>query len=107
MSNTEVLTPLPQSVAELDVFVAEITKEFGLPDSDDTYESIATLIMHMPPSSASAPKSFFGESVRKSIANLAAWTKLQEFARKRKESSLKQEATQNELASDGPESVQN
>lgn len=77
------LTLLPQSVAELDTYVSEICKEFNLPETDDTYDSIATMIMHVPPSAAKVPMRFFGESVQKSIANKAAYTKLREFSAKR------------------------
>lgn len=95
MNELEVM--LPQTVAELDVFVATIATEFSLPNTDDTYEAIATLIMHMPPSVCTAPKSYFANSVRKSIANLAAYTKLREFSDKRKQAeSVQAEQSQRE-----------
>lgn len=75
---------LPLTSQELDEFVAEISKTYDLPESDDTYESICTLIMHMPQHCCKAPLSFFGESVLKSMANKAAYVKLEEFRDKRK-----------------------
>lgn len=82
-NRTEPLIELPTTAEGLDAFVAAITKQFGLPDTDDTYESIATLILHMPQSSCAAPLSFFGNSVKKSMANAVAYPKLQEFGQKR------------------------
>lgn len=104
-NNESGLELLPQTVEDLTKFVNSIAEEYALPDSDDTYEAVATLIMHMPPNNCFAPRSFFGDSIRKSIANRAAYTKLEEFARKRKEARLQQEATPEEHLPSGTESV--
>lgn len=77
--------PLPISTEELDTFVANIVSVGNLPNTDDTYESIATLIMHMNQGVAEAPIKFFIDSVNKSRANAAAYAKLREFADKRRQ----------------------
>lgn len=93
-SKLDKLLPLPLSVPELDAYVAELVKEFDLPNTDDTYENVATMLLHAPPSVCKAPMRFFGESVKKSIVNQAAYTKLEEFRAKRaqKERNEKQKA---------------
>lgn len=78
------IVALPVTAEALDAFVLDIVNLFGLPNTDDTYESICTLIIHMPQSTCRAPKSFFGDSVLKSMTNAAAFAKLQEFSRKRR-----------------------
>ncbi len=86
---------LPVTTEELDAFVAKVIVYGNLPEGDDTYESIATLILHMPQSVCKAPLSFFADSVNKSRANAIAYGKMQEFSKKRKEA---QEAKQVESA---------
>ncbi len=78
------LNVLPTTPEGLDSFVADIIKEFGLPNNDDTYDNIATMIMHVPPSACRVPMRYFGESVLKSMANKVAFDKLAEFRDKRK-----------------------
>jgi hypothetical protein len=85
-TETEVL--LPTTTEALDTFVASITQEYGLPEGDDTYDAIATMILHLPHTKAYAPRSHFGNGVLKSLANKAAYDKLTEFREKR----LKKEA---------------
>lgn len=75
---------IPTSVADLDLFVAALIDEFKLPEGDDTYDAIATMILHLPGTVAYKEMSYFGHGVLKSMANKAAYTKLQEFAAKRK-----------------------
>jgi hypothetical protein len=76
---------LPTNVPDLDLFVASIIESFSLPNTDDTYDMIATMIMHMPQTACRAPKRYFGESVLKGMANQAAYKKLAEFRHKREE----------------------
>lgn len=77
-------TALPTTPEQLDEFMALIISKFGLPDTDDTRDSICTLIMHMPQSISRAPLSYFANSVKKSMANKAAYDKLAEYRDKRK-----------------------
>lgn len=75
---------LPQDEAALDQFVESIATEFNVPTGDDTYDAIATMILHLPQTSAFVPRSYFGNSVRKSLANKAAYNRLRQLAEKRK-----------------------
>lgn len=81
----EVEVLLPTDLSALDAFVESITQEFKLPAGDDTYDAIATMILHLPQTRAYALRSYFGNGVLKSLANQAAYTRLQEFRKKREE----------------------
>jgi hypothetical protein len=76
---------LPTNPEELDIFMDTIIKTYGLPDNMDTRDSICTLIMHAPQSVSKAPLSHFAQSVKKSMANRAAYDKLAEYRDKRKQ----------------------
>ena len=76
---------LPRTVPALDMWVESICNDFELENNDDTYEMIATTIMHMPMTRAVANKGHFGACVIKSLANQAAYKKLEEFRNKRAE----------------------
>ena len=102
---SEIPQLLPQTVADLDIFVLEIAEEFNLPNTDDTYESIATAIMHVNPNISKAPKAFFAAQVQKSIANKAAFEKLREFNAARKALELAKKAAEvppSEPKTEGP-----
>lgn len=88
---------LPVTEEQLNSFVKDLVNLFGLPDTDDTYETICTMIMHMPQTACRAPRSFFGDSVLKSMTNQIVFTKLREFSAKRKQAETPQaEAPKNE-----------
>lgn len=76
---------LPTNEADLDAFVASIIDQFKLPPGDDTYDAIATMIMHLPNTRAYATRAYFGNGVLKSMANKAAYAKLMGFQKKRME----------------------
>lgn len=74
---------LPQTGEALDRFVADLIETFSLPPGDDTYDMVATAILHMDQSKAKAAPSYFANKIRKAIANRAAWVKIEEFRVKR------------------------
>ena len=88
---------LPQTELELDEFVQSIIDEFKLPSGDDTYDAIATMIMHLPQTKAYVPRSYFGHGVYKAMANRAAYYRLMEI-KKRRDAKEKVEKEQNEAA---------
>jgi hypothetical protein len=88
----ELLVMLPQNVEALDQFVSEIIYEYKLPEGEDTYDAIATMIMHLNHTTAYATKKYFADGVRKSLANKAAYEKLCEFREKREAAKKEQEA---------------
>lgn len=107
----EVECLLPTTAEALDEFVDVITKEYELPPGDDTYDAIATMILHLPQTRAFMPHSYFGHGVLKSMANKAAFDKLQGFAIKRKEAEEKKKAALSlvptEVETVGAEPLQN
>lgn len=70
---------LPTNESALDAFVAQVTREYELPEGMDTYDMIATMILHLPTTKAFQTKSYFGHGVLKSMANQVAFKKLEEF----------------------------
>lgn len=80
-TDNEVLLPVTETL--LDDFVKSLTEEFSLPDGDDTYDAIATMILHLPQTKAYMPRSYFGNGVLKSMANRAAYGKLKELKARR------------------------
>lgn len=107
MSEEECL--LPTTEEQLDVFVASLIKEYALPEGDDTYDAIATMILHLPHTKAYATRSYFGNGVLKSMANRAAYNRLRELAKRReaKELDEKQKLTLVENATTDEQPVQN
>lgn len=85
---------LPTSVEALDTFVAEVISEFSLPNTDDTYELIATMIMHINPNVCHATPRYFADAVLKGLANKAAYDKLTIFRDNRSQAQAAQAAAQ-------------
>lgn len=92
METKELEVLLPTTVAALDEFVASITTEYGLPEGDDTYDAIATMILHLPHTKAYALRSYFGHGVLKSMANRAAYDKLTELRERREAKAAEEKA---------------
>lgn len=109
---------LPTSVDELDIFVDLLIKDYALPPGDDTYDVVATMILHLPQTKAFMPRSYFGNGVYKSLANQAAFTRLGEIRQRRdaqeqeaqaaaKLSLVQQEETTKDAMPVGEPSIQN
>lgn len=104
---------LPTSEEALEVYMSEIIELYSLPDSDDTRDMIATMILHLPQTAARKSRTYFAEGVLKSMANKAAFDKLKVYKARRDEAELKlkaeQEATQKTGLTlvDHVESIQN
>lgn len=79
----EIEVLLPTNEADLDEFVTSLTEEFNLPAGDDTYDAIATMILHLPSHCAYVLRSHFGNGVLRAMANSAAYNKCREFSAKR------------------------
>lgn len=86
--------PLPITEEGLDRFVQDVTEKFGLPPGDDTYDAIATMIMHLDHRIAYVKPSYFGHGVLKSMANAAAYGKLRQLAQKRADKEQAEKAAQ-------------
>lgn len=88
---------VPISVSELDQFTTDILMANDLPDLPEYRRVIATAIMHLGPIEDKKSGRFFGRSLRRALANQAAFDKIQDIvqAEKKKQEALK------ELAADG------
>lgn len=82
---TETEVQLPTTEEGLDSFVAEITELYNLPEGDDTYDAIATMVLHLPQTKAYSTLAYFGHAVLKSMANQVAFKKLKELKKKRED----------------------
>ena len=78
------MVPLPVTEDDFDVWAGSLINSYGLPDTDDTRDALATSIMHLNQSVAFYPNEYFRDIILKSLANKVAYTKLQEYAVKRK-----------------------
>ena len=87
----QVPQPLPVTDEGLESFMQRIISFYNLPDDNDTRDSICTLIMHMPQSVHEAPLKFFGNSVHKTLANRAAYDKLEQYRAERKKKAQEQQ----------------
>lgn len=67
---------LPTNEIDLDIFMNAVISAYFLPDTEDTRDMIATMILHMPQSKVWATMQYFGEAVLKGMANQAAFSKL-------------------------------
>ena len=93
----EPLIDLPTSVDDLNDFVSDIiNSDPRIPNTEDTYDNIATMLMHLNQNVAKAPLSYFVNGVLKSLANKAAFTKLAEF-RDNRAKKVEEEKTKAEL----------
>lgn len=98
---------LPISVPELESFISDVLDVHELPDGATYKNAMAQAMMHLGPVTASKSKIFFAHSVRRRIANQAAYDYIQvlnEEEKKKLES--KPEATPQMEPSDGPSPVQ-
>lgn len=67
---------LPRTIADLDRLTTDVIKIYGLPDEPSFRQAVASSIMHLGPLTTTASKSFFGKSIKKAMANHAAFDKI-------------------------------
>lgn len=70
---------LPIGAKEFDDFATSILQTYNLPDLPSYRHAIATMIMHLPTTTAYKSKAFFATSVLKAMANQVAYAKIQEI----------------------------
>ena len=83
---------LPQTPEEFDAFCETIIKKFSLPDTDQTRCSIGEMICHMPKTMAHEKLSYFADGVRRGIAHLVAYNKVEAIYAPIREAQKKKEA---------------
>ncbi len=69
----------------LDALVSALYQTFGFDTSDDTYEAVATVILHAPPDMGQFTLDYVGNRVAKMMANKVAYEKIQELKAKRED----------------------
>jgi hypothetical protein len=72
-------TALPKGSNEFDLFCNSILSIYNIPDFPSYRRTIASLVMHLGPTTTHVPKVFFGRSIRKAMANQVAFDKIQQY----------------------------
>ncbi len=76
---------LPLGMTEFDDFCTSIFKTYSLPDLPSYRHAIASMVMHLGPTTANKPKWFFAKSVRKAMANQIAYENIQKLKKQEQE----------------------
>lgn len=88
---TETPVLLPQTPEEFDQFCTAIIERFNLPNTEQTRCSIGEMICHLPKFEDTKPLSFFAAGVRRGIAHLVAYNKVEEIYKPIREAQKKKE----------------
>jgi hypothetical protein len=99
---------LPVGMKDFNAFADSIFETYGLPKEPSYYHTIATMIMHLGPTTAYKSKRFFAFSIIKAMANQIAYGKIQELKEKQKaeaDAKAEENKKQNdaEAATDAPQ----
>jgi hypothetical protein len=94
---------LPKGSLEFDQFTASILETYSIPDLPSYRNAIATMIMHLGPTTSFKSPYYFAVSIKKAMSNQVAYQKIQEYKKLEKELEEKrileeQVAQQNQLA---------
>jgi hypothetical protein len=76
-------TTLPTGMAEFTAFCDSIIWTYDLPDLVSYRHAIASMVMHLGPTTISKPKRYFAISVKKAMANQIAYENIQLFKEKK------------------------
>lgn len=76
---------LPSGMTEFDAFVKKVFSIYQVEDGPSYRNAIATMIMHLPPTTDRTPLSFFGKSLKKAQANQTAYEIIQNIKKAEKE----------------------
>lgn len=87
---------------DLDAIVRDLANDtWAFPINDQTYEAVATVILHAPPDMGSIDTDYIGNRVAKMMANKVAYDYLQDLKFKREiEAKSKQVETNTEVSTD-------
>lgn len=99
---------LPTGLRALDEFSTSIFETYDLPDLPSYRHAIASMIMHLSPTTAYKPKRFFALSVKKAMSNQIAYEKIQSLKKQEDEyiqSTLTVASSLKDATSDGPEII--
>lgn len=84
---------LPTTMDELNAYTEEVLEVWGISTQDSYRHAIATMIMHLGPTTAYKSKIYFVLSVKKAMANQLAHAKIKELneAQQKREAAAKLE----------------
>ncbi len=86
--------PLPKGHSEFDAFCDRLFDVYGLPSLPSYREAVATMILHLPPTTHRKSPRFFAKSIKKAMANQVAYSFLHpEKSKELEEKKLTQAAT--------------
>lgn len=68
---------LPKSVEEFNKFYQMLLDTYGFPDFPSYRQTVATIVMHLPPTTASKAPLFFAKSIHKGMANQISYEQIQ------------------------------
>lgn len=96
---------LPVTIKELKHFTWEVYDLYDLPESPEHNTMVATLIMHLGTTRTRASKAYFGKSLYKYMANVAALERIKEV-KKQAEEMAKKQLEETKAAEGSPVDVQ-
>lgn len=70
---------LPKGLTELELFSQSIFKIYKLSDHPSFHHAVATMIMHLGPTTHKKSKRYFAVSIFKTMANQVAYEKIQQI----------------------------
>lgn len=93
---------LPVGMQEFDTFCISIFTTYDLPDLPSYRHAIASLIMHLGPTTAYKPKFYFALSVQKAMSNQIAFENIQLLKTQEREYEKTIKINKEETASKAP-----
>lgn len=87
-------TRLPQGLTQFEVWANGIITTYNLPSNDSVRFSLATMVMHLGPTTAFKPKFYFALSIWKASANQVVYQVIQDLKAKQDAEKKKLEVTQ-------------
>lgn len=77
-------TKLPKGLEEFEVFAKDIFDLYDIPDFPSYRQAIATMVMHMPPTTHRKSKHHFMRAIRKAQANQVCYEVIQQIREEEK-----------------------
>lgn len=87
---------LPIGMHEFDIFCEDLFATYCIPENDTYRRAVATMIMHLGPTTHKKAKYFFAKSIKKAQANEVAYQIIQDINDKEKQVKLAAVTASNE-----------
>lgn len=72
-------TPLPRGMEEFDTYIDNLLELYDIPQLDSYRHAVATMIMHLGPTTSKIAPRYFAHSIFKAMANEVAYQKIQDI----------------------------